>query len=51
MSSPPETLAALSTTVVLFQRLSLPAALLLVPYLLWVAFATTLNASIWHLNP
>ncbi|MFE5524417.1 tryptophan-rich sensory protein [Streptomyces virginiae] len=44
-------LAALSTTVVLFQRLSLPAALLLVPYLLWVAFATALNASIWHLNP
>ncbi|MFJ3926325.1 TspO/MBR family protein [Streptomyces sp. NPDC090022] len=44
-------LAALSTTVVHFRRLSLPAALLLVPYLLWVAFASALNASIWHLNP
>lgn len=44
-------LAALSTTVVRFRRLSLPAALLLVPYLLWVAFASALNASIWHLNP
>ncbi len=42
-------LAALSTTVVRFRRLSLPAALLLVPYLLWVAFASALNASIWHL--
>ncbi|THA82694.1 tryptophan-rich sensory protein [Streptomyces sp. A0592] len=43
-------LAALSTTVVRFRRLSLPAALLLVPYLLWVAFASALNASIWHLD-
>ncbi|WP_237291333.1 TspO/MBR family protein [Streptomyces sp. Sge12] len=44
-------LAALATTVVLFRRLSRTAALLLVPYLLWVAFATVLNASIWQLNP
>ncbi|MGW2275985.1 TspO/MBR family protein [Streptomyces yangpuensis] len=43
-------LAALSTTMARFRRLSLPAALLLVPYLLWVAFASALNASIWHLN-
>ncbi|WP_405435873.1 tryptophan-rich sensory protein [Streptomyces avidinii] len=44
-------LAALATTVVLFWRLSRTAALLLVPYLVWVAFATALNASIWQLNP
>ncbi|MFJ9944716.1 TspO/MBR family protein [Streptomyces erythrochromogenes] len=43
-------LAALGTTVVRFRRLNLAAALLLVPYLLWVAFASALNASIWHLN-
>ncbi|WP_234327623.1 TspO/MBR family protein [Streptomyces sp. NRRL F-2664] len=43
-------LAALSMTIVRFRRLSLPAALLLVPYLLWVAFASALNASIWQLN-
>ncbi|WP_405426763.1 TspO/MBR family protein [Streptomyces erythrochromogenes] len=42
-------LAALSATVVRFRRLSRPAALLLVPYLLWVAFASALNASIWQL--
>jgi tryptophan-rich sensory protein len=27
------------------------SALLFVPYLLWVAFATLLNASLWMLNP
>jgi len=26
------------------------AALLLVPYVLWVAFATALNIAIWQLN-
>jgi len=26
------------------------AAWLLIPYLLWVSFATALNFSIWHLN-
>ncbi|MEU8461389.1 TspO/MBR family protein [Streptomyces sp. NPDC029003] len=44
-------LAALATTVVLFRRLSRTASLLLVPYLLWVCFATALNAAIWQLNP
>ncbi|MEV7728626.1 TspO/MBR family protein [Streptomyces sp. NPDC087917] len=43
-------LAALGTTMFRFRRLSPAAALLLVPYLLWVAFATALNASIWQLN-
>lgn len=33
------------------QRFSRPAALLLVPYLLWVSFATVLNWTIALLNP
>lgn len=36
--------------VAAFRPLSRPAALLLVPYLLWVTFATVLNAAIWLLN-
>lgn len=31
-------------------RVSRPAAVLLAPYLVWVSFATVLNASIWWLN-
>lgn len=37
-------------TIVLFRRLSRPAAYLLLPYLAWVSFATYLNAAIWVLN-
>lgn len=37
-------------TIVLFARHSRPAALLLVPYLAWVTFASTLNLAIWVLN-
>lgn len=36
--------------IVIFSRISKPAAYLQVPYLLWVSFATILNAAIWHLN-
>ena len=32
-------------------RVSPPAALLFGPYLLWVSYATALNAAIWQLNP
>ena len=38
-------------TLVAFWRLHRLAALLLVPYLAWVSFATALTASLWRLNP
>jgi benzodiazapine receptor len=41
---------AIVVTMYGFFRVSRPAGLLLVPYLLWVSFATVLNAAIWHLN-
>ncbi len=37
-------------TVVQFYRIRPLAGLLLVPYLLWVSYASTLNAGIWWLN-
>jgi tryptophan-rich sensory protein len=43
--------SAIVMTIVAFARISRPAALLLVPYLLWTTFATVLNATIWRLNP
>jgi benzodiazapine receptor len=42
---------AILATILLFSRISRAAALLLVPYILWVSFATALNISIWLLNP
>lgn len=42
---------AISVTIALFWRLDKPAAIMLIPYWLWVAFATVLNAAIWRLNP
>jgi|TARA_E500000318_G_scaffold104892_1_gene111294 tryptophan-rich sensory protein len=45
---------ALLTMIILtikwFKVISKPAALLLVPYVLWVAFASALNYKIWELN-
>jgi benzodiazapine receptor len=43
-------LIAITITIVLFDRLSRVAALLLIPLLLWVCFATGLNFAIWFLN-
>jgi translocator protein len=43
-------LVAILLTIVFFDRLSRPGALLLVPYLLWVGFAAGLNFTIWVLN-
>lgn len=41
---------AIVWTMVLFYKISKPAMWLLVPYILWVSFATYLNYSIWILN-
>jgi tryptophan-rich sensory protein len=43
-------LVAIVITIAMFDRLSRVAALLLVPYLLWVCFATALNFAFWFLN-
>jgi len=43
-------LAMILVTVRRFWSLDRLAAALLVPYAVWVAFATVLNAAIWHLN-
>jgi len=37
-------------TMIVFWRLSRAAGLLLLPYLLWVSFASALNFAIWRLN-
>ena len=36
--------------IYVFRSIDRPAAYLLVPYLLWVSFATFLNANLWWLN-
>ena len=41
---------AILTTIIAFAKISKPAAWLLLPYILWVSFATYLNYSIWTLN-
>lgn len=41
---------AILATIIAFGRISRTAAWLLVPYILWVSFATYLNYSIWILN-
>lgn len=43
-------LAAIIATMAEFWRVRLAAALLLIPYALWVTFATVLNFTIWRLN-
>jgi benzodiazapine receptor len=37
-------------TIFAFWRISITAACLLIPYILWVSFAMALNAALWHLN-
>ena len=41
---------AILATIITFWKISKTAACLLIPYILWVSFAITLNASLWHLN-
>ncbi|MGE5417958.1 MAG: TspO/MBR family protein [Acidobacteriota bacterium] len=43
-------LGFLVLTIIQFAKLDKIAAYLLIPYLLWVCFATVLNASFWYLN-
>ncbi|WP_400070722.1 TspO/MBR family protein [Zobellia russellii] len=43
-------LIVLAITIKWFKVVSKPAAWLLVPYLLWVCFATVLNYKLWELN-
>lgn len=38
-------------TLILFWRIRPVAGALLVPYLLWVSYASALNYSVWQLNP
>lgn len=41
---------AIVATIALFARIEWAAAVLLLPYLLWVSFAMVLNAGFWWLN-
>jgi tryptophan-rich sensory protein len=40
----------IAATIILFRRISQPAAYLLIPYICWVCFASLLNTMIWILN-
>ena len=42
---------AIAATIVLFWRRDRAAGLLMVPYLLWVSFASLLNFTLWQMNP
>jgi len=42
--------SAILLTIMRFKRVSKTAALLLIPYILWVSFAAVLNGGIWLLN-
>jgi tryptophan-rich sensory protein len=42
--------AAIGATLLVFSRVSQPAAWLLAPYLAWVGFASLLNGAFWRLN-
>ncbi|HEX6834031.1 MAG TPA: TspO/MBR family protein [Rudaea sp.] len=44
-------LALIVATLIAFWRIRPVAGALLVPYLLWVGFASALNYAIWQLNP
>jgi tryptophan-rich sensory protein len=43
--------ASILACIIFFRKINGWAAVLMVPYLLWVSFATALNATIWYLNP
>lgn len=41
----------IAATLIAFYRAQALAGWLLIPYLLWVSFATVLNFAVWQLNP
>jgi tryptophan-rich sensory protein len=41
---------AILVTILAASRVDRPAALLLVPYLIWVSYATALNTALWRAN-
>ncbi len=41
---------AIAATIIKFAEISNPAAILLVPYLIWVTYASALNLAIWRMN-
>jgi tryptophan-rich sensory protein len=41
---------AILATIILFFRVSVPAGVMLLPYIAWVSFAAVLNAAIFGLN-
>jgi tryptophan-rich sensory protein len=43
--------ALIVATLVAFHRVRVVAGWLVVPYLLWVTFATVLNFVLWRMNP
>lgn len=43
--------ALIACTIVSFARVSRLAAVMLIPYLAWVSFASYLSLTIWRLNP
>jgi tryptophan-rich sensory protein len=43
-------LVAIIATIIALFKVDKTAAYLLIPYLLWVCFATFLNYSLWQLN-
>jgi tryptophan-rich sensory protein len=42
---------AILWTIILFWNSNIISGILLLPYLLWVTFASILNLSLWRLNP
>ncbi|HTE39333.1 MAG TPA: TspO/MBR family protein [Steroidobacteraceae bacterium] len=43
--------ASILATIIAFWRIRPLAGAVLIPYLLWVSFASALNYSVWRLNP
>lgn len=41
---------AIMACIITFQRISMPAAVLMLPYAAWVSFATALSWALWRMN-